>query len=41
MAHNWGEGRDFIITMRNLAEFLDDAMDGRIDSFDPNEEEEG
>ncbi|WP_323760695.1 alpha/beta fold hydrolase [Maricaulis sp.] len=36
LTHNWGEGRDFIVTMRNLAAFLDDAMDGRIDSFDPN-----
>lgn len=39
--HNWGEGRDFIITMRNIADFLEDAMpDGRIDTFDPNAEEE-
>ncbi len=36
LTHQWGQGRDFIITMRNLASFLDDAMDGRIDSFDPN-----
>ena len=40
LTHHWGQGQDFIITMRNLAEFLDDAMDGRIDSFDPTEEKD-
>ncbi len=34
--HNWGRGREnFRMTMRNLASFLDDAMDGSIDRFAP------
>lgn len=40
VSHHWGVGRDFIITMRNLADFLEDAMDGRIDTFDPNAEKD-
>ena len=40
IGHHWGRGRDFIITMRNLSEFLEDAMDGQIDTFDPNAEKD-
>jgi dipeptidyl aminopeptidase/acylaminoacyl peptidase len=34
--HNWGRGEDnFRRTMRNIAAFLDDAMDGSMDTFEP------
>lgn len=35
--HDWGTERDFINTMQNLRGFLDDAIDGVVDSFEPQE----
>jgi dipeptidyl aminopeptidase/acylaminoacyl peptidase len=35
--HNWGTGPSFIAAMRDLARFLDDAMDGQLDSFEPTD----
>jgi len=37
--HSWGAGADFIRVMRDLARFLDDAMDGQLDSFEPTARE--
>jgi dipeptidyl aminopeptidase/acylaminoacyl peptidase len=31
--HNWGQGRAFIVMMRHIATYLEDAMDGSIDTF--------
>ncbi|WP_339744484.1 prolyl oligopeptidase family serine peptidase [uncultured Maricaulis sp.] len=39
--HSWGTGTGFITMMRNLSAFLDDAMDGHLDSFEPTRPEEG
>ncbi|WP_203290923.1 alpha/beta hydrolase family protein [Maricaulis parjimensis] len=36
LGHSWGYSRQFVLTMRNLAAFLDDAMDGQIDTFNPH-----
>lgn len=41
IGHDLGEKLDFINTMHNLGEFLNDAMDGSLDTFEPEIRDDG